>query len=487
MQAPPLSIPPSDSDDPSRAKTGTSPINSLESIQELLGRLNARSKLVNPDDSFEAAKMFLQQIHREIGGTVYGLDLIDYWWSRAANYPGRAVIQNLWELAASLSNEPSGNVAPGISDRAQDQSRSQQPEVTVSSNVSARADMPAFKRTSITNVLDKFSLIDRSSELARNAVEVVYALPDIALQGQSTAIFGSPNAGKTVLTLFLLTEGINCGLLDPANVYYLDVDDSGIGLAVKVGHSDEHRFNILAEGYLGFKSSAFMDILEEIVAKNQAKGMVLVMDTGKRFVDLMNKRQASRFTKKVRSFTMQGGTLILLAHVNKRPGQDGKPIYAGTSDLVDDFDAAYTLTAVPSRSTDTEKVVVFECIKRRGDNVQTLAFSYATERGMSYAELLASIKRVDITQLETPKLAEQFKPDAELIADVKECIASGVNTKMRLADAVAKKASVSKRRAVQVIEKYTGDNPAAHHWIFTVRDRGAKVFVLLVVAGLKQF
>ena len=481
MQAPPPSIPPSDSDDSSRAKSGTSPATNQESIWELLPRLGTRLKLVNPDDSFEADLSILRQIRGETSGAIQGLDLIDYWWRRSANYPGREAVETLWESrdVGPPSSETIEEVAIGISDRAQDQSQSQQPEVTVSSNVSAHADMPAFKRTPIPNALDKFSLIDRSSELARNAVEAVYALPDIALQGQSTALFAPPNAGKTVLTFFLLTEGINCGLLDPANVYYLDVDDSGIGLAVKVGHSDEHRFNILAEGYLGFKSSAFMDILEEVVAKNQAKGMVLIMDTGKRFVDLMDKRQSSRFTKKVRSFTMQGGTLILLAHVNKRPGQDGKHIYAGTSDLVDDFDSAYTLTVVPSRSSDTEKVVMFECIKRRGDNVQTLAFSYATERGMSYAELLASIKRVDATQLETPKLAEQFKSDAELIADVKECIASGVNTKMRLADAVAKKAAVSKRRAVQVIEKYTGENPAAHHWIFTVRDRGAKVFVVL--------
>ena len=54
MQAPPPSIPSSDSDDPSRAKSGTSPATNQESIWELLPRLGARLKLVNPDDSFEA-------------------------------------------------------------------------------------------------------------------------------------------------------------------------------------------------------------------------------------------------------------------------------------------------------------------------------------------------------------------------------------------------------------------------------------------------
>lgn len=481
MQAPPPSIPSSDPDDSSSAKSGTAPANSLESIGELLGRLSARAKLVNPDDSLETAKEFLQQIHRETNGVEYGLELGDYWWRQAANYPGREAAETLWE---SLGAGPPSigsieEVAIGISDAAEDQQEPQPPAIGVGGVVSVHNAPPDFRRTHVANALDRYSLIDRSAELARNAVEVVYALPDIALQGQSTAIFSAPNVGKTVLTICLLTEGINAGLLDPANIYYLNVDDSGSGLAIKAGHSDEHRFNMVAEGHLGFKSSAFMNILAEVIANKQAKGMVVILDTGKHFVDLMDKRKASLFTKKIRSFTMQGGTLILLAHVNKRPGQDGKPIYAGTSDLVDDFDAAYTLTAVPASSSDTEKIVTFECIKRRGDNVQTLAFSYGTERGMSYGELLASVKRVDVTQIESAKQTEQFKSDAELIADVKECIVSGVNTKMRLADAVAKKAGISKRRAVQIIEKFTGDNPAAHRWQYAVGARGAQMFVLL--------
>ncbi|MNC72200.1 hypothetical protein D3C75_1232200 [compost metagenome] len=50
---------------------------------------------------------------------------------------------------------------------------------------------------------------------------------------------------------------------------------------------------------------------------------------------------------------------------------------------------------------------------------------------------------------------------------------------MRLVDAVAERAGGTKRSALKVIEKYTGNDPADYRWSFTVQERGAKVFSLL--------
>jgi len=44
---------------------------------------------------------------------------------------------------------------------------------------------------------------------------------------------------------------------------------------------------------------------------------------------------------------------------------------------------------------------------------------------------------------------------------------------------VAKRAGVSKRAALQIIEKYTGDDPAQHRWNYSVLGRGAKSYALL--------
>lgn len=77
------------------------------------------------------------------------------------------------------------------------------------------------------------------------------------------------------------------------------------------------------------------------------------------------------------------------------------------------------------------------------------------------------------------KQAEQITSDAEVIDAVIACIGEGINTKMKLAGAVAKRAGVSKRSALQIIDKYTGNDPAQHRWKFDVRQRGANVFELL--------
>ena len=122
---------------------------------------------------------------------------------------------------------------------------------------------------------------------------------------------------------------------------------------------------------------------------------------------------------------------------------------------------------------------MFENIKRRGNVAFEAAYSYTVEPNASYHELLASVRSVDPLQLPTLIAAETARNDEDVIATAIECIAAGVNTKMRLAETVAQRAGVSKRRAVRVIEKYTGADRTLHRWNFVVGERGAKVFRIL--------
>jgi hypothetical protein len=55
----------------------------------------------------------------------------------------------------------------------------------------------------------------------------------------------------------------------------------------------------------------------------------------------------------------------------------------------------------------------------------------------------------------------------------------GTNTKMKLAETVAKRIGVSRAKAINIIEKYTGDSPSIHQWQFAVKERDAKVYILL--------
>ena len=121
----------------------------------------------------------------------------------------------------------------------------------------------------------------------------------------------------------------------------------------------------------------------------------------------------------------------------------------------------------------------FENIKRRGNVVQNVAYSYSIGNNIAYDDLLASVQSIDGLQLNTLKRAEEIMSDAETIDIVLAFINKGINTKMELVDAFAKRAEMSQNAATKFINKYAGADTASHKWNFTVGARGAKTYVAL--------
>jgi hypothetical protein len=52
---------------------------------------------------------------------------------------------------------------------------------------------------------------------------------------------------------------------------------------------------------------------------------------------------------------------------------------------------------------------------------------------------------------------------------------------MKLAEAAAKGSGASKRSVLQVIDKYTGEDPIHHRWFFVRGDRGKQTFSVLEI------
>jgi hypothetical protein len=450
----------------------------LRQIAALLGCINA-------DLGYEDWLHVLMAIHHETGGSDHGLELADTWSSKGKKYGGHDEIRDKWRsfkpdterpfTIATLIHmvEAIGLDWLQVCDAVEPQF--QRCDHTV---VQPEVKLPDAPVKSV-NPLDKFSLRGKSGEIEKRAVEAVPVLGQLALRGQATVFYAAPNTGKTLITLSLLVDAIQHRRVDPADVYYLNMDDTHIGVLEKLRIAEEHGFHVLAEGHQDFSASQFLGHITEMIQDDQAHGVVIILDTLKKFVNLMDKAKSSSFTKVVRQFVMKGGTLVALAHTNKKTGQDGKPVYGGTSDIIDDFDCAYTLAPIAPQAGSGEKVVEFENKKRRGNVVPSAAYSYSTTYGAQYTDILLSVQPVDEMQLVPLKQAEQLASDAEVMNAVIASIGKGVNTKMKLADAVAKRAGISKRSALQIIEKYTGDDPAQHQWTYSVRERGAKVYALL--------
>ena len=74
--------------------------------------------------------------------------------------------------------------------------------------------------------LDKFSLNGQLDEMRKKMLDDKFVLGQMAIYGQATVFYAPPNAGKTLLTLKLLIDGIESGAITGSDVFYVNADDN---------------------------------------------------------------------------------------------------------------------------------------------------------------------------------------------------------------------------------------------------------------------
>jgi hypothetical protein len=254
--------------------------------------------------------------------------------------------------------------------------------------------------------LNIFSLNGNSESMESKMLSDTFVLSRIAILGQATAIYAKPNTGKTLLVIRLLILAIRSNAIKSEDIYYINADDNFKGLVHKLKLAEKYGFQMLAPGYKGFVSSEFLQYIALMIEANDASGKVIILDTLKKFTNLMDKKTSSDFMRVGREFVANGGTLILLAHTNKRRDEDKKVIFGGTSDIVDDVDCAYTLDEIEVNGV--TKKVLFENIKNRGDVAREIVYSYSIACGQSYEELLESVCMLDDAAIEQAKKQKEI-------------------------------------------------------------------------------
>jgi hypothetical protein len=334
--------------------------------------------------------------------------------------------------------------------------------------------------------LARFSLNGASREMRSKMLEDKYILGRIAILGQMTAIYAKPNTGKTVLTLWLLAEAIKTGGICPEDIYYINADDHYKGLTEKIEIAEQYGFSMLAPGYAGneggeiFQRYMLVELMIEMVANDTAKGKVIIMDTLKKFVEIMDKGKSTKFTEIGRQFVSKGGSLIMLAHCNKHRDNEGSVIFAGTSDITDDADCCYTLDIL--EESEEQKTVVFENFKDRG-NVDKRAIYTYLNNPPNYSALLDSVREVDdatAKQLsERRVINETLSKNYSIIEEIKNAIRLGNTHKTELIKAVAGNTGESKKKVANVLTTHTGKVfDKGQLWILNTGDKNARIYSL---------
>jgi hypothetical protein len=334
--------------------------------------------------------------------------------------------------------------------------------------------------------LARFSLNGASREMRSKMLEDKYILGRIAILGQMTAVYAKPNTGKTVLTLWLLTEAIKQGGICPEDIYYINADDHHKGLTEKTEIAEQYGFSMLAPGYAGheggeiFQRHMLVELMIDMVANDTAKGKVIIMDTLKKFVEIMDKGKSTKFTEIGRQFVSKGGSLIMLAHVNKHRDNEGGVIFAGTSDITDDADCCYTLDILDE--SEDQKTVVFENFKDRGNVDKRAVYTYLNS-APNYPALLQSVKELDegtASQISQRRLiSEALAENQPIIDEIKSAIRSGITLKTDLIKTVTGNTCESKKRVSKVLITHTGnDFSKGQIWFLKIGDKNAHTYSL---------
>lgn len=325
------------------------------------------------------------------------------------------------------------------------------------------------------NPLLKFSLQGQSAELAEMAMAQQPLLGSFCLSGQGTVLCAPPNAGKTLITLSLLIEAIDGRRIAGDDVFYVDADDTTQGVADKVRVLDEYDVHVVAEGHQGFKAALLIDALESMISDGSAHGKFLILDTFKKFTQPMSKTDTSRFTEVIRRFVLAGGSLLCLSHTNKHVDAQGKNVFAGVSDIIDDLDCAYVIDVKPGENG--QKIAQFTNKKRRGNVPDTVAYAYDPGPYLNYLQRLTTVQETDAGR---DDVHDAHVEDEDILESLALMIQHGADRgKMVIVRSVASLHNTSKRRALKLLEEHTGEDPEVHRWMYRVGPRGVHTFVLL--------
>lgn len=210
---------------------------------------------------------------------------------------------------------------------------------------------------------EKTSINDLFADLALNDADVqameesVFIVPDLIVKGHLIALIAEANGGKTALMVHQSAKLAQAGY----DVLYINVDASPGDLKRHYEHAKTNAYKVIApDAKIGKNVQDAIDRLITAADKGiDLSNTVIILDTLKKFTEVIQKSQAKEFYTLMRKLTVCGATIIMLGHANKYRGEDGKMIYEGTADLRNDVDDLIYLNSVKNEETNRREITTY--------------------------------------------------------------------------------------------------------------------------------
>jgi hypothetical protein len=344
---------------------------------------------------------------------------------------------------------------------------------------------PKAKQDDTCNELTAYSLNGGIQKLKQELRTAVYLIDELAVVGELTIFGAPPNGGKTLLTIAGIIESVNAGRVDGSKIFYINCDDNQRGAISKTEILEplgiEMVVPVLADrektGGVRFDLGV---ILQSKITNDKIDGEVIILDTYKKFMSVMNKDDQREFNIILRDFVTCGGTVIVLAHTNKNKNSDGHYVLGGTSDLKDDADCCWIIDPV---DTEGGRLYTFQFQKGRGVKGEDKCFFVPQIEEEDYTEryrmMLSSVEERDAGDRKDDRKRELSRAYHPAISLVREELAGGAMSRNELTAAYTDsdiRYEVPRRKFQDILMAFAGD-------LWDVKKVGRRKMFSLMQAG----
>ena len=302
----------------------------------------------------------------------------------------------------------------------------------------ALAELPDYATKEVFNgdVLEFFRDITLTEAQVDGMEDAVFLIQNIIVSGHITAYPSPANGGKTTLFKYFCEELTSKGM----TVLYVNADAGPGELRSHFVHAKKHGYAVISPDVTPGKSASNVTEKLKVLVDSGAQldKFVFILDTLKKFVDVISKPQAKEFYKLLRAVTVRGGTICLLCHTNKYPGEDKKQIFEGTADLRNDIDDMIYLDSYLNERTKMLEITT------RPDKVRAVfnpvSFQIDKDNGLKVTPVLGTVVNIlpktdrDILDLLKEAIGGGFTRQGEIIEYVKERCNAGdkkIRTKLK--------------------------------------------------------
>ena len=295
-------------------------------------------------------------------------------------------------------------------------------------------------------------LMEVTEEIIQNIADAKFAWRELIPEGHMVVICSKANGGKTTLMVHIAGEMAKAGY----RVMYINADASASDIKDYKFHAMEYGYSLINPDLTNGTAEKVTEELKQIsIAEGDFSKVVIVLDTLKKFGDMMNKTKSKQFNTLLRTLTAKGITVICLAHTNKHDDKEGKPIFEGTGDLRNDFDELIYLISV--RNPDGTITVSTLADKTRAKIVDE-SFTINSDR-----EVIRLDHHVDTLAIN--EYQENLADDQPVIDFILEHISpiSKTATELRTI-AIDKKVKFSRQRIDRVLRRYCDKHSPNPKW-----------------------